>query len=142
MADVAGKVGMKILTIVVGIPVGILTKKLVTRTWVVVRPPNPSHGPEERDSRWGDAIGYAAFASAASVAAKLATRRGAETTWRKLTGLEPPPAPPTRAEKKLARAEKKLSRAATQRDLPAPAVTGPRSPAAPSAGTSTRLGPT
>ncbi|MGH8962586.1 MAG: DUF4235 domain-containing protein [Jatrophihabitantaceae bacterium] len=107
MAHVAGKVGMKVLTIVVGIPVGILTKKAVARAWVAARPHDPPHSPKERDARWADAIGYAALASAGAVAAKLATRKGAETTWRKLTGLEPPPAPPTKAQKKLAKAEKK-----------------------------------
>ena len=107
MANVVGKLGMKVLTIAVGIPVGILTKKLVARTWVAARPENPPHSPKEHDARWVDAIGYAALASAGAVAAKLATRKGAETTWRKLTGLEPPPPPPTKAEKKLAKAAKK-----------------------------------
>jgi hypothetical protein len=106
MANAVGKLGMKVLTIAVGIPVGILTKKVVARTWTVARPQNPPHSPKERDARWADAIGYAALASGAAVAAKLATRKGAEATWRKLTGLEPPPPPPTKAEKKLAKAQK------------------------------------
>lgn len=110
MANVAGKIGMKVLTIAVGIPVGILTKKVVARAWVAARPQNPPHSPKQRDAHWGDAIGYAALASAGAVAAKLATRKGAETTWRKLTGLEPPPPPPTKAEKKLAKAAKKDAR--------------------------------
>jgi len=109
MANVVGKLGMKVLTVAVGIPVGILTKKVVARTWVAARPEDPPHSPKQRDARWGDAIGYAALASAAAVAAKLVTRKGAEHTWRALTGLEPPPPPPTKAEKKLAKAEKKAA---------------------------------
>jgi hypothetical protein len=112
MANVVGKIGMKVLTIAVGIPVGIITKKLVARTWVTVRPQNPPHSAKERDARWGDAVGYAALASAAAVTAKLATRKGAESTWRTLTGLEPPPPAPTKAEKKLAKADKKRAEAA------------------------------
>lgn len=111
MANVAGKVGMKVLTIVVGIPVGILTKKVVARAWVAARPEDPPHSAKARDARWADAVGYAALASAGAVAGKLVTRKGAETSWRKLTGLEPPPPPPTKAEKKLAKAEKKQAKA-------------------------------
>ena len=110
MANVAGKVGMKVLTIAVGIPVGIVTKKLVARTWVAARPGDPPVSAKAPDTRWADAIGYAALASAAAVAAKLATRKGAEHTWRVLTGLEPPPPAPTKAEKKLAKAEKKAAK--------------------------------
>ncbi|MEO9134689.1 MAG: DUF4235 domain-containing protein [Jatrophihabitantaceae bacterium] len=111
MAHVVGKIGMKVLTIVVGVPVGILTKKLVARAWVVARPQDPPHSVKQRESHWADAIGYAALASAGAVAAKLATRKGAETTWRGLTGLEPPPPPPTKAEKKLAKAAKQHANA-------------------------------
>lgn len=107
MANVAGKLTMKLLTALVGVPVGILTKKLVARIWVVVRPENPPHAAEDLDARWLDAVGYAALASAAAVAAKLVTRRGAEETYRTITGLQPPPPPPTKAEKKLARAAAK-----------------------------------
>jgi hypothetical protein len=116
MANVAGKIGMKVLTIAVGIPVGILTKKLVARAWVTARPQDPPHSVKHRDVRWGDAIGYAALASAGTVAGKLATRKGAERTWRKLTGLEPPPPPPTKAEKKLAKAAKKADKSEQAKD--------------------------
>jgi hypothetical protein len=105
MANVAGKLTMKVLTVALGIPVGIATKKVVAKTWTAVRPQDPPHSATERDVRWGDAIGYAALASAAAVAAKLVTRKGAEHTYRTLTGLEPPAAPPTKAQKKLAKAE-------------------------------------
>ena len=107
MANVAGKLTMKVLTVLVGIPVGILTKKLVARLWVAARPEDPPHTVNERDARWADAIGYAALASGAAVAAKLVTRKGAEHTYRTLTGLEPPPPPPTKAERKLAKAAAK-----------------------------------
>jgi hypothetical protein len=107
MANVAGKLGMKILTIAVGVPIGIASKKVVARVWALARPENPPHSVKEREARWSDTMGYAALAAAVAVGAKIVTRRGAESTYRTLTGLEPPPPPPTREEKKLAKAEKK-----------------------------------
>ena len=111
MANAVGKLGMKVLTIVVGIPVARLTTKAVERAWVAARPDNPPREPSDRNVRWGDAIGYAALTAAGGVVAKLATRKGAEHTWRAVTGLEPPPPPPTKAEKKLAKAAKKADTA-------------------------------
>jgi hypothetical protein len=105
MANVAGKLTMKVLTVALGIPIGIATKKAVARTWTAFRPQQPPHSGDENDVRWGDAIGYAALASAAAVAAKLITRKGAEHTYRTLTGMEPPPPSPTKAQKKLAKAQ-------------------------------------
>ncbi|MEO6884901.1 MAG: DUF4235 domain-containing protein [Jatrophihabitantaceae bacterium] len=107
MANAAGKIGMKVLTIVVGIPVVRVTKKLVARTWVAARPEDPPHTSKDRDAKWSDAIGFAALSAVGVVAAELLTRKGAETAWRQLTGSEPPPPPPTKVEKKLAKAAAK-----------------------------------
>lgn len=104
MAHVAGKLVMKVLSVVLGIPIGIATKKLVARAWVAVRPHDPAHDLKDHEAFWGDTMGYAALAAAGGVAAKLLTRRGAEQTYRTLLGVEPPPPPPTRAQKQLAKA--------------------------------------
>lgn len=110
MANAAGKIGMKVLTIAVSIPVARITKKVVARTWTAARPEDPPHGRKDRDAKWGDAIGFAALSAAGVVAAELATRKGAETAWRKITGVEPPPPPPTKAQKKLAKAAAKAQK--------------------------------
>lgn len=109
MAHVVGKITLKVLTIAVGIPVGMATKRVVARLWVAARPEQPAYDAKDPDARWPDVIGYAALAAAGGVAAKLITRRGAETTYRKLTGLEPPPPPPTKAQKRLAKAEQEAA---------------------------------
>jgi hypothetical protein len=101
MAQVVGKIGIKVLSIVVGVPVGIATRKAVARLWVAFRPEQPAHSVKDREARWADVMGYAALAGAGGVAAKLLTRKGAETTYRKLLGLEPPAAGPTREQKRL-----------------------------------------
>jgi hypothetical protein len=104
MANIAGRVGMKIMTIAVGIPVGIATKKAVERLWLTARPDDPPRKPSEAGVHWKDAIGWAALSSAGVVAADLLTRRGAQSVWRAIIGTEPPAPKTTRAEKNLEQA--------------------------------------
>src|SRR5579859_4049198 len=99
MADVAGKVVMKVLTIAVGIPVGVLAKKTVETVWSTARPNDPPRRPKDPHVRWRDAIGWAALSAAGVVAADLITRRGAEEVWRVVLGTEPP-TPKSKADKK------------------------------------------
>jgi hypothetical protein len=100
-------IGMKVISIVVGIPVGIATKKAVERAWALARPDDPPRSPNDRDVRWGDAITWAALSGISIVVGDLITRRSSEVAFRAITGSEPPPAKPTKAEKKLAKAAEK-----------------------------------
>jgi hypothetical protein len=106
---ISSKIGMKVLTIAVGIPVTRVVTKLVEGAWHSLHPNDPPRDADAAGVRWADAIGWAALSAAGVVIAELVTRRGAEETWRTLTGLEPPPPPPTKAEKKLAKAQSKVS---------------------------------
>ena len=38
MANFGAKIGMKVVTIAVGIPIGIATRKLVERVWIAAGP--------------------------------------------------------------------------------------------------------
>jgi hypothetical protein len=107
MAHVAEKLSMKLVTALVGIPVGIATKRAVERVWRTARPADAPRKPSQRGVRWGDAIGWAALSAAGVVAADLLTRKGAEEVWRTLIGTEPPPRSGTRAQKKLEKAQDK-----------------------------------
>ncbi len=109
MANIVGRLGMKIMTIAVGIPVGIVTKKVVERAWLAARPGDPPRKPSEAGVHWKDAIAWAALSSAGVVAADLITRRGAESAWRAILGTEPPPPKTTRAEKNLEQATERTS---------------------------------
>ena len=104
MPNIAGRIGMKVLTIAVGIPIGIATKKVVERAWLAARPENPPRRPNDAGVQWKDAIAWGALSSAGVVAADLLTRRGAESAWRAILGTEPPPPKTTRAEKNLEQA--------------------------------------
>ena len=103
------KIGMKVIGLAVGIPVSIATRKLVHATWSAARPKDAPVDPENSSARWGDAIAWAALSAAGIVVAELATRRGTETAFRAITGLEPPPAKKTKAQKKLDKAEAKAA---------------------------------
>jgi hypothetical protein len=109
MANLVGKLGMKVTTIIVGIPVGIVTKKAVEHAWAALRPNDPPRKPTEAGVRWGDAISWAALSAAGVVAADLLTRRGAESAWRALMGTEPPAPKTSKAQKKLEAAQQKVS---------------------------------
>ncbi len=90
MANVAGKIVMKLLTVAVGIPVGIATKKAIEQTWATARSADTPRKPSELGVRWGDALGWAALSAAGAVLANLLSRRGAEELWRTVIGTEPP----------------------------------------------------
>src|ERR1700710_2411922 len=98
---VGPKIGMKAMSLAIGIPVGILTKRVVEGAWVAARPEAPPRKPSDPDVRWIDAMGWAALSAAGIVAAELVTRRSAEEIWRRVTGTEPPPPKPSKAAKKL-----------------------------------------
>ncbi|MEP7020011.1 MAG: DUF4235 domain-containing protein [Pseudonocardiales bacterium] len=110
MAHVAGRLTMKIITVLVTIPVGIATKKVVERTWTAARPADAPRKPGERDVRWQDAVGWAALSGAGIVVTNLVARKGAEEVWRTLVGGDPPPRKLTKHEKKMAKEERGLAK--------------------------------
>jgi len=107
MANVAGKITMKLVTVVVGIPVGIATKKVVIQVWNATRSADTPRQPAEEGVQWADAIGWAALSAAGVVLADLVTRKGAAELWRTIVGGEPPARPGTKAQKKAEKAQRK-----------------------------------
>jgi hypothetical protein len=91
MANPAARLVMKTLTVAVGIPVGIATKRLVERTWATARPADKPRNANEAGVAWVDAISWAALSAAGVALAQLVTRKGAEEVWRTFIGTEPPP---------------------------------------------------
>jgi hypothetical protein len=92
MANPVGKLGFKLVSIAVGIPVGILARKAVGKAWLAARPNDPPRTLDDGEVSWGDALGWAALSAAGVAAAELVTIKGAGAAWRLLTG-SPPPAP-------------------------------------------------
>jgi len=104
MANAASKLTMKVLTVAIGIPVGKATKRAIDSTWARTGGDEFTRDPKSARARWGDAIGWAALSAAGLALAQLATRKGAEQTYRAITGLQPPPPAPSKSEKKAAKA--------------------------------------
>jgi hypothetical protein len=97
------KLTMKLISALVGIPVGIFSKKLVQQTWIAARPEDPPRAPGDKGVKWADAIGWAALSAGGLVLAELITQRTSEVAYKAITGSEPPPPDPTKAEKKAAK---------------------------------------
>jgi len=104
---VAAKVTIKAMSIVIGIPVGIATKKVVERVWSAARPEQPPRKATESGVRWDDAIAWAALSAIGIVVADLVTRRSAEAAYRAITGNEPPAGKPDKGAMTLAKASEK-----------------------------------
>lgn len=105
MANVGGKIALKIVTVAVSIPIGIATRKAVERIWVAAGPDRPRRASDDGVA-WADAIGWAVLTGAGMAVADLLTRKGAEEVYRTVLGVEPPPgAIKPKASKKVAKAE-------------------------------------
>jgi hypothetical protein len=103
----AAKIGIKVMSIVIGIPVGIVTKKVVEKVWTTARPQSPPRKPSETGVRWSDAVAWGALSAVGIVVSDLVTRRSAEAAYAAITGNPPPPATPDKGAKKLAKASEK-----------------------------------
>lgn len=101
------RIGVKVIGMVIGIPVSIATRKLIEGAWHAARPDDPPRKPSEQGVRWVDAIAWGAVSAAGVVVADLVTRRGAEATYRVVTGNEPPPPKESKAEKKAVKSRQK-----------------------------------
>ncbi len=101
------KLVMKILTLVLRIPIAIAVRKVTAKIWATARPDHEKRQLGAAGTKTTDALAWAALSGVGVAAAQLITRKGAESTFRVVTGNEPPPPPPSRAQKKAAKAEAK-----------------------------------
>ena len=107
MANFGAKITMKIMTMAVGIPVGIVTRKAVEKIWIAAGPDRPRTADED-GVQWMDAIAWAALTAIGMAAADLVTRKAAGEVWRTLVGTEPPQTIKPKASKRVSAAEPKF----------------------------------
>jgi uncharacterized protein DUF4235 len=101
------KISVKVLSIAIGIPVGIATRKLVERTWEAAGPTDRPRKPGEDGVAFADAVAWGALSAVGIVIADMITRRGAEAAYELITGNPAPPGKPSKAHKKLGQASEK-----------------------------------
>jgi hypothetical protein len=89
MAHFGAKVVLKVVTIGVGIPVGLASRKFVEKVWVAAGPDRP-HEAKDDGVQWMDAISWAALTAITMAAADLITRKGAEEIYHTIVGEKPP----------------------------------------------------
>jgi Protein of unknown function (DUF4235) len=90
MANPVGKIVFKVVSIGVGVPVGIATRKGVEKVWLAARPGDPPRRPTDPYVSWGDALGWAALSAAGMAVAELVKIKGSTSLYRTLTGGRPP----------------------------------------------------
>ncbi len=90
MAKMTQRVGMKLLQLVISIPVGIVTKRIVDRYWQASHPEDPARSPADPRAHWRDALAWAAVSAMGLAVSRLVTAKGAAAMWRMITGKEPP----------------------------------------------------
>jgi hypothetical protein len=103
MANPGGKLVFKLVSVAVGVPVGIAVRKGIEKVWLLARPQDPPRAPTEPGVSWGDALGYAALSAAGVAVGELVRYKGASTLYRGLTGSEPPVAKDKKAPAKDAK---------------------------------------
>jgi hypothetical protein len=101
---IGAKIGIKMMSFVIGIPVGIATKQVVERVWAATHPDDPPRKPSDGDVRWLDAVSWAALSAVGIVVADLLTRRSAEAAFAAITGNPPPEPKPGKPPRTLAKA--------------------------------------
>ena len=88
MANLGGKLTMKVLTVAIGIPIGIASRSAVERVWIAAGPDRPREAKDD-GVQWADAIGWAALMGVGMTVADLLTRKSAEEAYRFFLGAKP-----------------------------------------------------
>jgi hypothetical protein len=104
MANLGAKITMKLMTIAIGIPIGIVTRKAVEKVWVAAGPDRPRTA-EDASVQWADAIAWAALTGVGMAVADVATRKVAGEVYRTLLGKEPPASVKPKASRRVSAAK-------------------------------------
>lgn len=110
MANLGAKITMKLMTIAIGIPIGIATRKLVEKVWVAAGPDRPRTASDD-GVQWADAIAWAALTGVGMAIADVATRKAASEAYRTLVGSEPPASIKPKASRRVSAAKPKFPEA-------------------------------
>ncbi|MGI8697101.1 MAG: DUF4235 domain-containing protein [Mycobacteriales bacterium] len=90
MAGPVGKLGWRLIGIGLGMPATIVTRRAIEATWRATRGTEPPKNAGAVDANWLEAIAWAAASSMAFATSRVIATRAAASTYRTLTGREPP----------------------------------------------------
>jgi hypothetical protein len=90
VAGSGSKMGWKIAGTGSAILAGVLTRKLLTKTWTSITGNEPPSNPEHPEVTWPEAISWAVLSGVAVALARLVATRTAADRWVKATGSLPP----------------------------------------------------
>ena len=96
----SGRLSVRLMTTAISIPVAMASRFVIDRIWIAAHPDNPPRLLTDRDVKWSDAIAYAALRAAGFATTEILTREIVAVGYRRVTGNEPPPPKPTRAQKR------------------------------------------
>ena len=102
MGNPAGKIVFKLLSVGIGIPVGIAARKGIEKAWLAARPGDPPRKAKDPATGWPDAIAWAAVSGVGLAIAELITYKGATAAYRALTGSRSPAQQKAEAERRTA----------------------------------------
>jgi hypothetical protein len=101
---------MKVMTMAIGIPIGIATKNVVEKIWIAAGPDRPRTAADD-SVQWADAIAWAALTGVGMAVADLVTRKSATEVYRTLLGAEPPSSIKPKASRRVSAAEPRFPEA-------------------------------
>lgn len=90
MSGGASRIGFRLLSMVVAIPVGKAIASASGKAWAAARPNDPPHDPKQVQTNWVDALIFAGITGLSAAAAEILTTKGADTLWRAMTGRPSP----------------------------------------------------
>jgi hypothetical protein len=87
---VVDKLGWKLVGGVSAVLAGIAARQAIEKVWVFAMKSDPPKNPEDPDTTWPEAIGWAVLSGVGVGVARLVAMRKAAETWKRATGELPP----------------------------------------------------
>jgi hypothetical protein len=86
----SGRIGYKVLASIGAAISATVARKALTTGWRKITGREPPVDPENPDTRWTEAAGWAVASAAAVAAARIFAQRRVAATWRRASGELPP----------------------------------------------------
>lgn len=89
MSSVGG-MAWKVIGVTAGVFAAKASRSVAEKVWSKTKGGDPPRNPANRETGWGEALGWAVATGVAAGVARLIATRGAASAWEKTTGHLPP----------------------------------------------------